>query len=165
MISTEQQCLNSAGSRPQLWDPAPLSTYPEPNVSDPPPIERAQELTAAHCDARLTRAKKLLHLYPASAVDFILLSDEKIFIVAPPVNSFRMTVSICRELRRNGRLLLTDSSVHVRPSASHSWCRSESGSGTKFLRNGAKYYMYTVSRKKLCHYTFVFWNEVYLWAP
>ena len=47
---------------------------------------RAQELTDANRDARLTRAKKLLRLYPQSAVDFIVFSDEKIFTVAPPVN-------------------------------------------------------------------------------
>jgi len=40
---------------------------------------------AANRDVRLTRAKKLLHLYLQSAVDFIF-SDEKIFTVAPPVN-------------------------------------------------------------------------------
>jgi len=36
---------------------------------------RTQELTASNRDARLTRAKKMLRLYPQSAVDFIFFSD------------------------------------------------------------------------------------------
>jgi len=47
---------------------------------------RAQELTAANCASRLIRAKKLLHLFPASVVDFIFFTDEKIFSVAAPTN-------------------------------------------------------------------------------
>jgi len=47
---------------------------------------RSQELTAANRDARLTRAKKLLHLYPQSAVELIFFSDKKVFTVALPVN-------------------------------------------------------------------------------
>jgi len=45
-----------------------------------------QELTAANRETCLTRAKKLLRLYPQSAVDLIFFSDEKIVTVAPPVN-------------------------------------------------------------------------------
>ena len=47
---------------------------------------RAQELTAANCASRLIRAKKLLHLFPASIVDFIFFTDEKIFSVVAPTN-------------------------------------------------------------------------------
>jgi len=47
---------------------------------------RAQELTAAKCTSRLIRAKKLLHLFPASVVDFVFFTDEKIFSVAAPTN-------------------------------------------------------------------------------
>ena len=45
-----------------------------------------QELTSTNRDARLTRAKKVLRLYPQLAVDFIFFFDEKIFTVTPPVN-------------------------------------------------------------------------------
>jgi len=47
---------------------------------------RAQELTAANCASCLIRAKKLLHLFPASVMDFIFFTDEKIFSVAAPTN-------------------------------------------------------------------------------
>jgi len=47
---------------------------------------RAQELTAANCTSRLIRAKKVWHLFPASVVDFIFFTDEKIFSVATPNN-------------------------------------------------------------------------------
>jgi len=47
---------------------------------------RTQELTAANCASRLIRAKKRLHLFPASVVDFICFTDEKIFSVATPNN-------------------------------------------------------------------------------
>jgi len=47
---------------------------------------RTQELTAANCASRLIRAKKRLHLFPASVVDFIFFTDEKIFSVATPNN-------------------------------------------------------------------------------
>jgi len=47
---------------------------------------RAQELSTANCASRLIRAKKLLHLFPASVVDFIFFTDEKIFSVAAPTN-------------------------------------------------------------------------------
>jgi len=39
-----------------------------------------------NCASRLTRAKKLLRRFPASAADFIFFTDEKIFTVVPPVN-------------------------------------------------------------------------------
>jgi len=45
----------------------------------------AQELTAANCTSRLIQAKKLLHLFLASIVDFIFFTDE-IFSVAAPAN-------------------------------------------------------------------------------
>ena len=77
---------------------------------------RTQELTAANHDARLTRAKKLLHLYLQSAVNFIFFSDE-IFTVAPPVN-LQMTAFTCHSRQRSAMLLLTDYSVHVQRSAS-----------------------------------------------
>ena len=47
---------------------------------------RAQVLTMANCTTRLTRAKKLLRLFPTSTVDFIFFTDEKVFTLAPPVN-------------------------------------------------------------------------------
>ena len=34
----------------------------------------------------MSRAKKLLSKFPASAVDFIFFTDEQVFTVAPPVN-------------------------------------------------------------------------------
>ena len=46
----------------------------------------AQELTEVNCITRLSRANKLLSKFPESAVDFIFFTDEKVFIVAPPVN-------------------------------------------------------------------------------
>jgi len=45
-----------------------------------------QELTSTNRDARLTRAKKVLRLYPQLVVDVIFFFDEKIFTVTPPVN-------------------------------------------------------------------------------
>ena len=62
---------------------------------------RAQELTAANRDPRLTRTKKLLRLYQQSTVDFIF-SDEKIFTVAPPVNLQnwqRLRATVVKEAR------------------------------------------------------------------
>ena len=46
----------------------------------------AQELTKVNCITCLSRAKKLLHAFPESAVDFIFFTDEKVFTVAPLVN-------------------------------------------------------------------------------
>ena len=46
----------------------------------------AQELTEANCITRLSRTKKLLSKFSESAVDFIFLTDEKVFTAAPPVN-------------------------------------------------------------------------------
>ena len=37
---------------------------------------RAQTLTTANCDSRLTRARQLLRKFPQSAVDFIFFSDD-----------------------------------------------------------------------------------------
>ena len=42
----------------------------------------AQELTAANMQARMTRARQLLKMYPAAMVNFIFFTDEKIFTVA-----------------------------------------------------------------------------------
>ena len=47
---------------------------------------RAQELTVANCVSRLKRAKQLLRKFPQGTVDFMFFSDEKIFMIAPPVN-------------------------------------------------------------------------------
>jgi hypothetical protein len=48
---------------------------------------RAQELTDANKTARLSRCQKLLHLYPAHMVNFLVFTDEKIFTIATPKNS------------------------------------------------------------------------------
>ena len=48
---------------------------------------RAQELTADNKQARLERSRRLLRLYPASVVNFIWFTDEKLFTVAAPSNS------------------------------------------------------------------------------
>jgi hypothetical protein len=40
-----------------------------------------------NCNKRLARARKLLRKYPPHSVDFIFFTDEKVFTVAPPVNS------------------------------------------------------------------------------
>ena len=80
---------------------------------------RTQELTAANRDAHLTRAKKLLRLYPQSAVDFIFFSDEKIFTVAPPVNLQNDRVYVPQSSKK--RDVAADRlqySVHVQFSAS-----------------------------------------------
>ena len=83
---------------------------------------RSQELTAANRDARLTRAKKLLCLYPQSAVDFIFFSDEKIFIIAPPVNLQNDRVYVPQSSKK--RDVAADRlPVHVQRSASRWWCR------------------------------------------
>lgn len=48
---------------------------------------RSHELTAANKQARLERSRRLLRLYPASVVNFIWFTDEKLFTVAAPNNS------------------------------------------------------------------------------
>jgi DDE superfamily endonuclease len=48
---------------------------------------RATELTEANKLARLHRARQLLNKYPASRVNFIVFTDEKVFTVARPTNS------------------------------------------------------------------------------
>ena len=48
---------------------------------------RATELTEANKVARLQRARQLLAKYPATLVNFIVFTDEKIFTVARPTNS------------------------------------------------------------------------------
>lgn len=47
---------------------------------------KAQELTEANMQARLQRSRLLLRRYPASMVNFIWFTDEKIFTVATPSN-------------------------------------------------------------------------------
>jgi hypothetical protein len=49
--------------------------------------QKAQELTQANKQARLERSQQLLKQYPASLVNFIVFTDEKIFTVAAPSNS------------------------------------------------------------------------------
>jgi len=79
---------------------------------------RAQELTAAnYCDARLTRAKKLLHVYAQSAVDFIFFSDEKIFTVAPPVNLQNDRVYVPQSSKK--RDVAADRLLRTRPTFSN----------------------------------------------
>jgi len=48
---------------------------------------RAIELTEANKQARLKRARALLRRYPASFVNFVVFTDEKIFTVARPSNT------------------------------------------------------------------------------
>jgi inhibitor of nuclear factor kappa-B kinase subunit alpha len=48
---------------------------------------RATALTTANRQARLLRSRELLKRYPASLVNFIVFTDEKIFTVARPSNS------------------------------------------------------------------------------
>jgi hypothetical protein len=47
---------------------------------------RATELTEANQLARLHRSRQLLKKYPASLVNFIVFTDEKVFTVARPTN-------------------------------------------------------------------------------
>jgi DDE superfamily endonuclease len=47
----------------------------------------SQELTAANKQARVTRARQLLHKYRSDMVNFIFFTDEKLFTVAAPTNS------------------------------------------------------------------------------
>ena len=48
--------------------------------------KRAQDLTEAHKNKRLVCAKRLLRRYPEHAVSVVWFTDEKQFIVVPPVN-------------------------------------------------------------------------------
>jgi DNA-binding Lrp family transcriptional regulator len=48
---------------------------------------RAHELTEANKNARCDRCRQLLKRYPASMVNFIWFTDEKMFTVAAPSNS------------------------------------------------------------------------------
>jgi len=76
---------------------------------------RAQELTAANRDARLTRAKKLLRLYPQSAVDFIFFSS---LTVASPVNFQNDRVYVPQSSKK--RDVATDRLLRTRPTFSKS---------------------------------------------
>ena len=48
---------------------------------------RAQELTTCNTDSRLVRCKQLLRQFPEHSVSFIWFTDEKMFTVAPPINT------------------------------------------------------------------------------
>lgn len=48
---------------------------------------RAQQLTKSNADSRLQRCTKLLRKFPEESVYFIWFTDEKVFTVAPPINS------------------------------------------------------------------------------
>ena len=45
-----------------------------------------QQLTTANENSRLKRCKQLLNKFPEHSVSFIWFTDEKVFIVMPPVN-------------------------------------------------------------------------------
>ena len=62
--------------------------------------KKAQDLTTANKLARLTRARQLLKKYPEHAVPFIWFSDEKIFSVAPPMNSQNDRVYVTAGMRK-----------------------------------------------------------------
>ena len=49
--------------------------------------QRGQELTDANKQARFERSGQLLRRYPASLVNFIWFTDEKLFTVATPSNN------------------------------------------------------------------------------
>jgi inhibitor of nuclear factor kappa-B kinase subunit alpha len=49
--------------------------------------QKAHELTAENKQKRLDRSRQLLRRYPASLVNFIVFTDEKLFTVAAPSNS------------------------------------------------------------------------------
>ena len=87
---------------------------------------RAQVLTTANCTTHLTRAKKLLRLFPALTVDLSFFTDEKVFTIAPP--EWPMTECMCQRQPRNAMLLLSDSCEPIQLSVNHSWflsqCRS-----------------------------------------
>ena len=48
---------------------------------------RAQELTTCNTESRLVRCKQLLRKFPEHSVSFIWFTDEKVFTVAPPINT------------------------------------------------------------------------------
>lgn len=48
---------------------------------------RAQELTMCNTESRLVRCKQLLRKFPEHSVSFIWFTDEKVFTVAPPINT------------------------------------------------------------------------------
>lgn len=102
---------------------------------------RAQELTTANCEKRLIRAKKLLHKLPASAVDFIFFTDEKIFTVAPPVNTQNDRVYVPKNVKK--RDVAAERLLRTRPTFSKSLMVSVAVSkmgcsGLVFVDPGAK---------------------------
>ena len=54
----------------------------------------AQELTESNCTSRSMRSKLLRKKFSNFAVEFIFLSDEKLFTVAPSMNSQNDRVSL-----------------------------------------------------------------------
>jgi len=50
-------------------------------------VSKAQKLTGVNKLARLRRCRQLLKGYPASTINFVWFSDEKLFSVAAPNNT------------------------------------------------------------------------------
>ena len=71
-----------------------------------------------NCASRLTRAKKLLRRFSASAVDFIFFTDEKIFTEVPPVNLQNDRVYVPATTRK--RDVAADRLLRTRPTFSKS---------------------------------------------
>lgn len=102
---------------------------------------RAHDLTAANRATRLSCAKSLLRKFPMEMVDFMFFSDEKIFTVAPPINTQndRLYVPVGTTKRRvsANRLLRTratfSSSVMVSVAVSKLGCTQ-----LVFVEPGAK---------------------------
>ena len=61
---------------------------------------RAQELTSANKVTRLTHSKHLLCRYSKSDVDFIWLTDEKVFTIAAPSNAQNDRVYVPKSSRK-----------------------------------------------------------------
>ena len=94
---------------------------------------RAQELTAANCASRLIRAKKLLHLFLASVVDFTFFTEEKIFSVAAPTNLQNVSATTKKREISAERLLRTRPTLMVSVAVSKLGCSS-----LAFMDPGAK---------------------------
>jgi len=71
---------------------------------------------------RLTRARQLLRKYPAHSVDFIVFTDEKVFIIKVPINTqndqLYTPVNITKRHIAAKRLLCTQSTFTKRIMAS-----------------------------------------------
>ena len=72
----------------------------------------AQELTEANSITHLSCAKKLLSKFPESTVDFIFSTDEKVFIVALPVNLQNDRVYVLCGMKK--RDIAADCLLHTR---------------------------------------------------